>query len=459
MVKLWRIFVSKRFAIVLMIAMAILLLLGVLLPTLSYHQPEEMVEFAKKHPILFQMGKVFNPPVLASSWTFIILTSLILASTLICTIERLRNREFKDPFMPAEPKVFRQQLEFDSPNSPREIRLRAKKILAARRWQISNKDGEREIFLEAEKGKVFGFWGSIVFHLGLLVIFVGAIASSLTRFNATILITEGQSLPMKEASFIEIVRKPRLDYQLPKAALYLNQFTARFQDERHPVDYTARVTLRDEQAASSQATIKVNEALEYKGLTFMLEEYGFAPLFVIKDKRGDILLDAYMNLRGRLPESSKDFFTVPNTNLTITTRFFPDYYLSGGKLGNRSPLPNNPAFLLTVKEKEKPIFRGLLAKGKEIKFSNLTLAFADLKYWAYFRLVKDLGVPIIFWGFIVGTLGLTVRFFFYERKIRMKISPYQDGSKVVLSGQSRYFPFLLKEELEKVASQIMSYEL
>src|SRR3990172_2021255 len=129
----YRLFISRRFAISLLIAISVLLFLGILLPNLSYHEPEEMVTFSQKHPILYELGKVFNPPTLTTSWTFLTLTALLMLSTVICCIERIRNREYQDPYA-SQPKFFRQKIKVELEAKPQDVRQAAIAALRRRFW-------------------------------------------------------------------------------------------------------------------------------------------------------------------------------------------------------------------------------------------------------------------------------------------------------------------------------------
>src|SRR3990172_11988628 len=116
----YRLFISRRFAISLLIAISVLLFLGILLPNLSYHEPKEMVTFSKNHPILYELGRVFNPPTLTTSWTFLTLTALLMLSTILCCIERIRNREYKAPYA-TQPKFFRQKIKIQLEEKPQDV--------------------------------------------------------------------------------------------------------------------------------------------------------------------------------------------------------------------------------------------------------------------------------------------------------------------------------------------------
>jgi len=440
--QLYRLLISRRFALVLLIAIGTLLLLGILLPTLAYHEPSEMAVFAKKHPILFQLGKTFNPPDLASSYTFIALNFVLILSTLLCSIERLRNREFKDPYG-KQIKFFKHSHLMQVKGEAAEVRLKTEAVLKKRFWSITKRLKRKDtIFLQAKKGRL-GFWGSITFHLGFIFIIIGIVISALTRFSGTILITQGQELPLSRENFLEIYKDAKLKF--PPATLTLANFKPTIVKERFPTDYDAYVSFVNlENGQIQNSTIGVNKAKKFGEFIFLLQNYGFAPGWRLTDSSGKVLLDAYVNLKGR-EYGSRDSFKVPGSSLTINTVWFPNYSNSS------SIVPTEPAFNITVKDKGRLLYKGLIRQDRTVKFKGYQLTFNDVRYWAYLQVSRDKGLGIIFWAFVISSLGLTVRFISHDRQISVRIKPVKTKEvEVFISGRSRYFPVLFREELEKI---------
>lgn len=442
----YRLFISRRFAVSLLIAISILLFLGIILPTLSYHEPSEMMVFEKNHPVLFELGKVFNPPTLTTSWTFLFLTGMLMLSTFLCCIERLRNREYRDPYT-SLPKFFRHRLKLSLSAGPDEARERAAAVLRRRWWRLGpGRSHDDLMFLEGRKG-AFGFWGSLVFHLGFLIILGGVIMSSLTRFSGTLLLAEGQETPLLSRNLMEVSRKPMLAYELPGVGVFLERFKADIRGNVFPVDYTADVVVFDAARRAVAKPIKVNQAVKHEEVSMLLRDYGFAPQLVLRDRRGKILGDAFFNLKKRRA-GVRDSVRFPKTDVVVDTRFFPDYNLTS------SVVPRSPAIAVEVKKKGSPVFKGLLRRGESVKFNGMTLGFPSLRYWAYFQVTRDLGLAVVFWGFVISFVGLVIRFFWHDRQLLIRIKPIEGGTELLISGRSKYFPTIFKEELKKVGALI-----
>lgn len=430
-----------------MIAISVLLFLGIVLPTASYHEPGEMVSFSKNHPIIFELGKVFNPPNLTTSWTFLTLIALLMLSTVLCCIERIRGREYQNPYR-SQPKLFRQKIKVEMKTAPTEVFQSS--ILALRRhlWQLGPKRAHKDfLFLEGRKG-AYGFWGSIVYHLGFMIILLGVVISSSTRFTGNVLMAEGQELPLLIRNMTDIGRKPAGDYELPGNAVYLERFTADIRNERFPVEYTAYLKIAEANGNILSENIRVNQAIKYKDLAILLRNYGFAPRMVLKNGPKDMLLDAFVNLKGRRA-GDPDSFSVPNKKITVNTVFYPNFARKA------SLVPEAPVYGVSVMEKGKQIFKGYLRKGHTVKLKNgMTLAFPEMRYWAYFQVSRDLGLGVLFWGFVISFAGLLLRFIFHDRQISIRIKSVPGGTELLVSGRSRYFPVIFREELTKLTASI-----
>lgn len=442
--RIYQLLISRRFALVLLIAIGTLLLLGILLPTLAYHEPSEMAVFAKKHPILFQLGKTFNPPDLASSYTFITLNFVLILSTLLCSIERLRNREFKDPYG-KEVKFFKHKLTLVTKDEASTVRSKIETVLKIRFWRLEKKLKRKDtVFIQAKKGSV-GFWGSITFHLGFIFILIGIVISALTRFSGTILIAEGQEIPFSQNNFTEVYKEAKVKFNFPPATINLVDFKPTIEKERFPTDYDAYVSFTNLETGRIQnSIIGVNKAKKFADYVFLLQNYGFAPGWQLVDKHGKVILDAYVNLKGR-EYGSRDSFKVLGTNLSIDTIWYPNYSNSS------SIIPKEPVFNITVKNKSGVIYKGIIRQGRTVKFKGYQLTFRDVRYWAYLQVSRDKGLGLIFWAFVISSLGLTFRFIFHDRQLSVRIKPTKNNeTELLISGRSRYFPVLFKEELVKI---------
>lgn len=221
------------------------------------------------------------------------------------------------------------------------------------------------------------FWGSVVFHMGMLIVIAATSIGPLTRFSATATLPQGVLVATDDKRFFAIHENSLGQGKRPFINLMLNDFETRYTDERFPVEYTANISigiLNDESYHNFKENIEVNRPLIYDGYSFLLERGRYSPHLILRDKNGDFLFNGHVDISNKIEPEDK--FDVPKTDITLYTRFFPDMHREGNKIGSRSLVPKNPAFGIKIVKRDEPfkdIWRGVLKKGEEVKFDNMTL--------------------------------------------------------------------------------------
>jgi cytochrome c biogenesis protein len=289
----------------------------------------------------------------------------------------------------------------------------------------------------------------------MLVFLLGIIVSALARFDAEMVLAEGQTLALAEDRMLRINGKGRLSPALPGTLLTLSKFESRFEQDKYPVDFAAHLKLADGSEAAQEKTVRVNQPLRYGKWQIFLHRYGFAPRFELLDKDSRLLFDAFVNLIISRPEQ-EDYIDIPSQRLRIETRFFPDYRKDGEKAVSLSGIPKNPVMLIRALEDGESIGERYVPLGETAQFGEYRLTFAELRYWAWFGVVHDPGYGFIIVGFVLCVAGLVVRFVVSERWLRVMVEEKNGAASVTLSGRSRYFPAFFEKELESIRRQLQT---
>ncbi|MGE5894090.1 MAG: hypothetical protein ACM34I_08560, partial [bacterium] len=152
------------------------------------------------------------------------------------------------------------------------------------------------------------------------------------------------------------------------------------------------------------------------------------------------------------------------------TIFYTDYLAgSSPKQSGRAALPQalnqspmkgqekqpmeivNPAFGISVFRDGKILVAPrIIRPGEFIDFEGYRLLFPDLTYWVEFYVVKEHGIPVVYSGFALMLIALTIPFFFYRRDIRGII----EGGRVHLSGSGEFFPSLFADEFRSIVDDL-----
>lgn len=413
---------SRKFAVLLLTATLLVILLSNLLPNLSFMRSAEVEAMKREKPFLYLMAASFRLGVIVQSPLFLIFPTFIFASITVCTIKRVKAGMRRESDLSGP---FRYSSDFSGSQGDVEGFLRDKG------WAVKSSEGVVRGIMGSR-----GFWGSIVFHLGMLFALLGFFLSLSLGFHRTLVLTEGYAMDLPEGFSGERLQ----DFPIKEAimegfkATYIEQF---------PVDYSMDLTFSTDQ--EEKARVKVNEPASVKGYRFVPMRYGFSPRFVMK-RGGEDILDGYVTLVVMTP-SQIDTFDVPGEGIKVSAQFFPDFYKEGLTPRTRSREPKNPVFFVEVKRGKEMLGRGFLPINKEVFFAGYTLEFRDLKMWAMFDVSRDPGIPPITFGFILIVIGLIIRLLWNEKAVWLSIGE----GKIEVGGKARYFPALFDDELKTLA--------
>lgn len=387
---------------------------------------------------LDQIGAVVSSPL------FLLLPIFIFISVFLCTLNRLKVERGRQP----KDASFKFKTTLSVEGGCDQDRIFS--TLRSKSWMEFRRDEEETIF---RKGGI-GFWGSMVFHLGLLMILLSGTVTSATLFNAEILVTEGRPQAMGKEGLLNISREPILPVSYPSGMMDLVAFRAEYDDDGFPVDYVASLNLINENEEISH-DVRVNSPLKIDGIQYTMDFYGFAPGFIITNTAGELLFDGYVALR--LLDEEEDFFRIPETDMVVYVRMFPDYFDNEGQPDTRSRIPNNPVYGLKLKQltaiKAGP--GKLLKRGKSVNLKDLNIKVEDYKYWVHFGLSRDMGQPLLFLSVILIVAGLSVRFINYEKWLKVRlVRAGSDRLDMEIAGYTKHFPALFEEEVVNIADRL-----
>ncbi|MBI2252724.1 MAG: cytochrome c biogenesis protein ResB, partial [Armatimonadetes bacterium] len=258
----WDFLGSAKLAVFMVVILAIVSALGTLIPQGESHRfyIQKFGE-ALGHLIL----KIGFSDLYHQSW-FLFLLFLLGINLIVSNIRRYKNLINQARFLKVNLgtlffqkskniKIFKNSLNLE------EAQKKLEEILKSLHYKIKKeKDQNGNIFYYAQKG-VFKKWGSFYTHLGILIIFLGAIYGNLPGkgFSKYANISEGETFKVPEGNF----------------SLKLKKFTLKFDQKGRPLDFASVVDLLDfNNKLVLSKTIRVNNPLEYQGIKFYQSNYG-----------------------------------------------------------------------------------------------------------------------------------------------------------------------------------------
>ncbi|HWJ02632.1 MAG TPA: cytochrome c biogenesis protein ResB, partial [Verrucomicrobiae bacterium] len=188
---------SRKSAVYLLTIITAVLVIGSFLPNPAYVTQAE-AENIKNSQFLSFLAK-FTPLELSKTWFFYALFSVLSLSIIVCTVDRLRYRL-------QIPKRAKTITRAGYQGSVEDAYLTLSHNLMREKWLVRSGEDASELF--AEKGHL-GFWGSIAFHVSILLMVLGGVLTASESLLAGIVVTEGQTLPVSSQTIIDKARMPR----------------------------------------------------------------------------------------------------------------------------------------------------------------------------------------------------------------------------------------------------------
>ncbi len=230
--------------------------------------------------------------------------------------------------------------------------------------------------------------GSVILHLGLLVILVGAVLSAALARHASVSIGVGDSRDLAADGF-------------PGLVLTVKDFKIDYYADFTPRQYTSSVALQTAAGREIEHAILVNHPLKLGDLKIYQASYGWM-------------------VQGRAVVNGKEQpFDLPSgSSLTIEPAggrqllflFIPDYDAASGGLHSRSPLPRNPRLVAVLFQDQQVQARTILAAGETGAAGGYLVTFTAYRYYTGLEIKKDPGVRVVYAGFIIVMLGFILRY-------------------------------------------------
>ncbi len=423
---------SRSFAILTIFVIIVILVVSAFLPNKFTMTENEWERLRVDRPLVYYLASKFSTPEIVSHPLFIGVNLFLFISTSLCTLKRLRHSRRRD---------FSKRMAFHYSlkgvfQKPAKVFRSFISYFKERGWSIKHEQSKRGIYLIRVHKGGYGFWGSIVFHVSLLILFITAIISAITRFNAEIILTQGIEISLTDSN-IYLLKEG--SFKVPDIGILIKSLKAEFSGMR-PLQVYGEILLD-----RNNYRFEVNKPVNYMGLQFSPSRYGVAPRFVI-EKNKKILLDSYINLRSLFMD---DYFLFGD--LKIMVRFYPDFYEDNGRYMTKTYKENNPVFHIIIYREETKLKEVFLKKGEGFEISGYVIMIPEYTHWVTMVVSRDTGTPVFIIGFILSMIGLGVRFLSNERFITCLI---KENGEFEMRGWSRYYPAFLEREMLNIKDEV-----
>ncbi len=455
--KTWDLFCKVKFTLSLLIILALVSILGTLIPQnnskIVYYQLEGFSKKTLDYQII-NIGAFFfnnlNFSNIYYSWWYIFLLFLLCINLIICTIERFPPvwKLIISPKLIAEDNFIREGMRFNEEFVFRGKKEILKEILKKNKFKVF----ETEKGLYGEKGKI-GKLGPTITHISIIIIFIGSIISAVLGFKGFVEIFEGET---KENFYC---RKTKKD-EIFGFGVYLNKFEIEY--------YPRKVELKIKDTESNKIIrheifvgdkfyldrykyeIKVEEfSLDYNIDDHLISKKRFKwksnPAVKLSLFKDDILKASGWFFWG-YPEIQE--FTDEGFLVRLNTYWEPqikDYKSHLSVIDN-----GNLVLSKTVEINEPLIYKGIALYQTNYRTPKDT----GTVYVSGFQVVKDPGVGSVYFGCTLLIIGLVLSFYIYFERIWINFNEKDINKKILIGIISDRNRFSLEKKFKKITNSL-----
>lgn len=434
-------FTSVKLTVGLLIAIALVSIIGTLIPQGSV--PEEFA-----HKLGPGLVSVFNSLQLFdlyhSIW-FFLLMGLLSANLIACswtrfpaTVKLFRKSEASPPG-PAfkEPPLVKA---IEMAGSPTELSPKIESILRDLRFRKVQSAGN---IVYGEKG-AFSHFGVYFIHFSILVIIAGALTGSLLGFDgfANIPVSGSvDSVTLKNGKGMH-----KLDF-----AIRCDDFKAEFYEGGTPKEFRSEITLLKNGAAVLSGPLTVNNPIEYDGVRIFQASYGEdASEAVLKVKHPS----GQTSVTARLGES----FELPGgINPAYVMRVESDLMKMGPAVKLSMDSPSGEVQIWVFKNIEAirlshpDIFKiAPMFDPDRFKPYSFSLEGVNSRQFTGLQVNSDPGLPLVGAGAVLMIFGFLVVFLFSRRQVWVKIEGDNRKSQLSMAGKSSRDQAGLEREIKRI---------
>jgi len=439
---IWKLFVSVKLTVVLLLSLAGTSIIGTVIP-----QNEQPAAYLQAYgEFLYRVLYTFDIFDMYHSWWFQLLILLLTINVVVCSLDRLANTWkivfVKNPQFNVDSfKRRSDNVEFLDRHPLEDLRKRYLAVVAKYFGYRRIEDTDQGFCILAEKWR----WtrlGVYTVHLSIVLLLVGGLIGSIFGFDGHVNIPEGESV--KSIKIRNNMQPKSLDFEI-----LCKDFNVSFYDSGAPKEYRSRLTILEQGKAVMTKDIIVNDPLRYKGINIFQSSYGKIPPqkvtinFTNRPTGKVSTKEVFIGQQIDIPEARGQF---------VLTGYTDSYHFKGQHLGEA--------------------FRGILTRdnGKPteiilpLRFSGfdnmredhvvVSVAGYTHRYYTGLQVTKDPGVWVVYTGFLLMIIGCYITFFMSHQRLCVEVVPSGPKSKVMVSGIANKNKFSMQNKVQKIAEKL-----
>jgi cytochrome c biogenesis protein len=421
---LWDFFCSLKLTMFLLISLAVLSIIGTVIPQ-GIPPQEYLAEISPAKIKLYKSLGFFD---MYHSWWFILLLYLLTVNLIACSIKRLPHiwKIITEPVtLLGEPleRSLANIATIKSPDEPTALKERIVTFLTAEFAApvVTEADGAWHFFAQKTP------WCrlSVYFvHLSVIIIFIGSMIGSLFGYKGFVNILEGETV-----SKVMLRSEKELDLGF---SLRLDQFSVAKYANGAPKEFKSILTVLENGTPVpdyTNARVIVNDPLTYKGITFYQSSYGNAGnyFFTVSDLDGKnpVSLAVVGQSSANLPDGSSMHVLEATKDIS---QFSPGLSGPAAQVELHTADGKTESFVVYAGHPELNIQHAQQhGTGPVIHYKG-----AEERMYTGLQVAKDPGVEVVWLGCLLMVVGIYAAFFMSHRRIWVRIQ----GGTVTIGGNA-----------------------
>lgn len=250
-------------------------------------------------------------------------------------------------------------------------------------------EGREALFASSKRA---GLWGAWVCHIGILLLILGFGLGQMTQRQYTVYGVPGDTKPIGDTG----------------CYLTIDDFTIDEHADGSAAQYTSAITVGNGNSygpSGGSAEISVNHPATLCGMKFYQNATGWAATVDVQ-KDGAPLQREVVCAGDYLSVADKPGLAI------MLYAFYPDYVRSAnGMPATASDALNNPAYLYAVYYMDQMVGMNVLLPGEEVTVDAYAITFSDPQRYTLIQVKRDRFTWLALLGGLVTLLGLALAFY------------------------------------------------
>lgn len=286
-----------------------------------------------------------------------------------------------------------------------------------------------------------GRWGMVVFHTGMLIVIIAAIYGLAFQKKGFVQVSQTASFQGRDGDWLQkrlgvFAKNFNLGFRV-----YLNRFAPVYWEDGRVRELESGLATVDDRGESRESSLSLRGPAEFKGVKIYQSPYYGYTLSLVLERKGEMpvithfLLDAPKR-KGSPFMGRMDF---PTTNYIMDMKFYPDPF---------------PSVNLTVTEMGEVRFKGRVLLNQSVQIGDDTLTFAQIRHWTGLYFTKNYGMPLVYLGFSLSSLGAIMIFMLSYKEMHVKVAEEEGCIRVFMGGMAKTYQAIFSEEMGEVAEEL-----